>query len=145
MRALMERERPPFGFWDMKLGEGGLVDIEFTAQFLQIVHAGQGGPLAQNTAIALEALKSAGLANPSTIASLLGAWRLQQNLTELLKLALDDRTDPEFEPTAFHALLARAGNAKDFKALKTILTAARTAARAAYDAIVRPSAAKLPG
>jgi [glutamine synthetase] adenylyltransferase / [glutamine synthetase]-adenylyl-L-tyrosine phosphorylase len=138
MRALMERERPPFGFWDMKLGEGGLVDIEFTAQFLQIVHAGQGGPLAQNTAIALEAFQSAGLADPSTIANLLGAWRLQQNLTELLQLALDDRTDPEFEPTAFHALLARAGNAKDFKALKTILTAARTAARAAYDATVRP-------
>ncbi|HZZ87424.1 MAG TPA: glutamine-synthetase adenylyltransferase, partial [Caulobacteraceae bacterium] len=39
MRALMARERPPGGFWDFKLIEGGLVDIEFAAQFLQLVFA----------------------------------------------------------------------------------------------------------
>src|SRR6185369_8826205 len=40
MRELMTRERPPQGDWDLKLGPGGLVDIEFAAQFLQIVNAG---------------------------------------------------------------------------------------------------------
>src|SRR5271155_3905622 len=34
MRQLLARERPPSGFWDLKLYEGGMVDIEFAAQFL---------------------------------------------------------------------------------------------------------------
>jgi glutamate-ammonia-ligase adenylyltransferase len=33
MRDLMARERPPKGDWDLKLSPGGLVDIEFAAQF----------------------------------------------------------------------------------------------------------------
>ncbi len=36
MRELMERERPGKGDWDLKLDPGGLVDIEFAAQFLQL-------------------------------------------------------------------------------------------------------------
>ncbi len=43
MRALMERERPPSGFWDLKLSPGGLVDVEFAAQHLEIVHAARAG------------------------------------------------------------------------------------------------------
>ena len=43
MRALMARERPADGPWDMKLSDGGLVDIEFAAQHLQLVHAADGG------------------------------------------------------------------------------------------------------
>ena len=31
----MARERPPKGEWDLKLSPGGLVDIEFAAQYLQ--------------------------------------------------------------------------------------------------------------
>ena len=39
MRALMTRERPAAGAWDLKLSPGGLVDIEFAAQFLQLAGA----------------------------------------------------------------------------------------------------------
>src|SRR5581483_9372602 len=35
MRELMAREKPASGFWDLKLADGGLVDIEFAAQHLQ--------------------------------------------------------------------------------------------------------------
>ena len=138
MRGLMERERPPSGFWDMKLGQGGLVDIEFAAQHLQIVHAADGGPLAQNTGEALTALHDAGLAARETVDALLAAWRLQQDMTELLKLALADTADPGAEPAAFQQLLANAGGVKDFKMLKAELTAARAKARAEYEAVVRP-------
>ena len=66
------------------------------------------------------------------------AWRLQQNLTQLLKVALTDSENPDGEPKAFKALLARAGGAKDFKLLRAKLARARTAARRAYDIIVQP-------
>ncbi|MDO8379542.1 MAG: glutamine-synthetase adenylyltransferase, partial [Phenylobacterium sp.] len=137
MRQLLEQERPPKGAWDLKLSPGGLVDIEFAAQFLQLVHAGFGGPLSPNTAEALEACLAAELAPKGALADLQAAWRLQQNLTQLLKVALADGEDPSEEPKAFKALLARAGGARDFRALKTRLDKARTAARHAYDIIVQ--------
>lgn len=137
MRELMEQERPPKGFWDLKLSPGGLVDIEFAAQFLQLAHAGEGGPLRQATAEALEAAGAAGLAPADKVADLLKAWKLQQDLTQLLKVALGDNPDPSDEPKAFRALLARAGGVKDFKALQPRLETARAAARQAYVAIVK--------
>ncbi|HEY0436859.1 MAG TPA: bifunctional [glutamine synthetase] adenylyltransferase/[glutamine synthetase]-adenylyl-L-tyrosine phosphorylase, partial [Phenylobacterium sp.] len=136
MRELMARERPPKGDWDLKLSEGGLVDIEFAAQFLQLAHAAEGGPLKPNTAETLAAFEGSRLAPSAPIADLERAWILQQNLTQLLKLALEDGADPAAEPAAFRALLARAGGAKDFRQLKTALAKARAAAHAAYVAIV---------
>ncbi len=106
MRDLMEQERPGSGVWDLKLTPGGLVDIEFVAQFLQLKNAADGGPLAQNTGEALTALRSAGLADDAALSSLETAWRLEQDLSQLIKVALEDGGDPEAEPKAFKALLA---------------------------------------
>jgi glutamate-ammonia-ligase adenylyltransferase len=138
MRALMAAERPPQGYWDLKLGEGGLVDIEFTAQHLQLIHAAEGGPLRQNTGEALEALAAADPAHAAMLESVLRAWRLQQHLSQLLKIALDDGQSPEDEPPAFRTLLAKAGGARTFSALKTRLAAARRTARAAFETLVKP-------
>jgi glutamate-ammonia-ligase adenylyltransferase len=138
MRELLERERPPKGPWDLKLSEGGLVDIEFAAQFLQLAHAADGGPLHPNTLRALTDFREARLAPAEPLLALEAAWRLQQDLTQLLKVALEDAGDPSEEPVAFRRLLARAGHARDFGSLTRKLDQARTAARAAYDRLVRP-------
>ena len=136
MRALMERERPPSGFWDLKLSPGGLVDIEFVAQFLQIVHAGAGGPLEPHTAAILQALTAAGLAPGREIEALSQAWMLQQNLSQLLKLALPDDADPGAEPRGFRQLLARSGASRDFASLRHRLERSRRDARAAFVAVL---------
>jgi glutamate-ammonia-ligase adenylyltransferase len=142
MRELMARERPPKGDWDLKLSDGGLVDIEFAAQFLQLAHAAPdaaangGGPLQPNTAQALAAIHAAGLAPAQPLADLERAWRLQQDLTQLLKVALEDGADPATEPPAFRKLLARAGGARDFRQLRAALAKAQSAAHAAYEAVV---------
>ncbi|CAN7409663.1 bifunctional [glutamine synthetase] adenylyltransferase/[glutamine synthetase]-adenylyl-L-tyrosine phosphorylase [Phenylobacterium sp. LjRoot225] len=137
MRELLERERPPKGAWDLKLSPGGLVDIEFAAQFLQLAHAADGGPLSPNTAEALAAFRSAGLAPGEPLEALEDAWRLQQDLTQLLKVALEDVHDPADEPKAFRALLARAGKARSFTSLRQRLETAQAAARGAYTAILK--------
>jgi len=136
MRALMHRERPSKGEWDLKLSSGGLVDIEFAAQFLQLAHAAEGGPLEPNTAAALAAFRETGRAAAGPVADLEQAWRLQQDLTQLLKVALGDDPDPAAEPAAFRALLARAGGARDFRQLRARLAAVRKAAAKAYQVIV---------
>ena len=140
MRELMARERPPSGFWDFKLAPGGLVDIEFAAQHLQIVHAAEGGPLAVHTGEALDAVRTAGLAPASQIAALERAWRLQQNLSQVMKVALADDADPAGEPKRLQAILARAGGTRDLPALRAKLERARKAAHTAFEAIVAPPA-----
>jgi len=138
MRALMAAERPPQGFWDLKLGEGGLVDIEFTAQHLQLIHAADGGPLHQNTGEALGALSAALPQHAGMLGGVLRAWRLQQHLSQLLKIALDEGETPEDEPPAFKALMARAGGARTFSTLKSRLATSRRAAHAAFETLVKP-------
>ena len=138
MRQLMARERPPSGFWDLKLSEGGMVDIEFAAQFLQLVHAADGGPLRQNTAAALEALAAASLAPAKRLAELSAAWRLQQDLTQLLKIALPEGGEPEREPKALRTLLARAAGVRDHRALRAALSKRRRDAHQAFLAVVAP-------
>lgn len=137
MRALMERERPPSGFWDLKLSPGGMVDIEFAAQHLQIIHAAEGGPLEPHTAAALDALEAQGFAPPDRIEALATAWSLQQTLSQLLKLALADNADPKSEPLGFRQMLARAGEARDFAALERKLQRARAGAREAFVASLK--------
>ncbi|HEY3889733.1 MAG TPA: glutamine-synthetase adenylyltransferase, partial [Caulobacteraceae bacterium] len=136
MRALMARERPPAGFWDVKLTPGGLVDIEFAAQYLQLAKAASGGPLCVHTADALAAIAEAGLAPPAPLEALIEAWRLQQDLSQLMKLAVADPADPDNEPKGFQAALARAGHARSFAALRARLTRARAAAKTAYDQLI---------
>ena len=137
MRDLLEQERPPASGWDLKLLPGGLVDIEFAAQFLQLVHAAEGGPLLANTAQALAALGTAGLVAPEHLAQLSDAWRLQQNLTQLLKVALGDDPNPAEEPKALQMLLARAGGARTFGILVARLTRAQADARRAYQMLLQ--------
>jgi glutamate-ammonia-ligase adenylyltransferase len=136
MRALIAAEKPPSGLWDVKLAPGGLVDIEFVAQYLQIVGAADGGPLRPHTAEALAALSEAGRADPAALAALADAWRLQQNITQLLKVALQEDADPAHEPKAFRAALARAAGVRGFASLAGRLRAARQAALAAYQALI---------
>ena len=136
MRDLMAEERPPTGFWDMKLSTGGLVDIEFVAQYLQIVEAAAGGPLRGNTGEALSAVARAGLADPIALTRLREAWTLQQDLSQLLKVALPDGADAGAEPKAFRERLARAGGTASFTALRDKLRLARAAAHRAFDELI---------
>jgi len=142
MRSLMERERPPSGFWDLKLSRGGLVDVEFAAQYLQIVHAGSGGPLEVHTVEALRTLAELGLVPARDSQALIQAFTLQQNLSQLIRLALADNADPEEEPRGFRELLARAGSSRDFPGLRRKLERARAEARRAFVSILNSKRTK---
>jgi glutamate-ammonia-ligase adenylyltransferase len=84
MRALLEVEKPAHSDWDLKLRSGGLVDIEFIAQALQLVSAPGPTPvLAANTGEALARLADAGYLSKSEAKHLLSAWRLISGLRQL--------------------------------------------------------------
>lgn len=127
MRDLMARERRPFGDWDLKLVEGGLVDAEFVAQYRQLARAAEGGALTPST---LEALAD----DPAPAE----AWRVQQGLSQLLACAFDDKPNPPVEPEAFRRRLAEAAGEADFEALERRLADLRRAARVAFEAVLPP-------
>jgi glutamate-ammonia-ligase adenylyltransferase len=139
MRALMERERPPKSFWDFKLSVGGQVDAEFAAQYLQLIHAASGGPLRVGTLQALSAMQRAGLAPAAEIEALSAAWRVQQALSQVTRMSLDETDDPRHEPEPFQRKLARAVHTRRLDTLEKKLKDIRKRARAAFEAVVKPS------
>ena len=88
MRARIARDLPPHGIWDVKLRAGGLIEVEFIAQVLQLIHAPMNPDLlAQNTCDALARLADAGLLAGEDAALLTRAdraWRTIQGLIRLM-------------------------------------------------------------
>jgi glutamate-ammonia-ligase adenylyltransferase len=78
---------PPAGPWDIKLRQGGQIEVEFIAQALQLVHA-RAHPeiLHANLPRALSALGEAGLIPAETAARLIEAdlfWRSVQGILRI--------------------------------------------------------------
>jgi [glutamine synthetase] adenylyltransferase / [glutamine synthetase]-adenylyl-L-tyrosine phosphorylase len=104
--------------WDIKTVRGGLIDVEFAAQYLQLLNAGQPGNLLErNTLVALQGQIDAGLLEPAIGETLLAASKLYQDLTQVIRLCITENLDPPSAPPGFQALLARAAGLPDFKTL----------------------------
>ncbi|MEU6645816.1 bifunctional [glutamine synthetase] adenylyltransferase/[glutamine synthetase]-adenylyl-L-tyrosine phosphorylase [Saccharomonospora sp. NPDC046836] len=80
IKARVDTERLPRGAdptTHTKLGRGGLADVEWTVQLMQLRHAHEvPGLRTTSTPEALQALAKAGLASSDDVASLLEAWQL---------------------------------------------------------------------
>ena len=113
MRAKIAEDKGSSDIWDLKNVRGGLIDLEFIAQFLQIVSAAEHPEvLDQNTELALTKLSAAGVLSPGDAEILVPAARLYHTLTQLLRLCLDKPFVAEEAPRALKDLLAaRLGHA----------------------------------
>ncbi|TVR84233.1 MAG: bifunctional [glutamine synthetase] adenylyltransferase/[glutamine synthetase]-adenylyl-L-tyrosine phosphorylase [Rhodospirillales bacterium] len=89
MRLRMDAEHHTDSIWEVKHIRGGLVDVEFIAQYLQLRHAHQHpGVLATGTAEALERCRDAELLDDDTAATLLEAFKLWQAVQGRIRLTL---------------------------------------------------------
>jgi [glutamine synthetase] adenylyltransferase / [glutamine synthetase]-adenylyl-L-tyrosine phosphorylase len=78
---------------DVKTGRGGIRDIEFTVQFLQLLNGGDLPAVRQrNTLIALEALEIAGCLTPHETYTLAEAYRFLRKTEHRLQLLFDLQT-----------------------------------------------------
>jgi glutamate-ammonia-ligase adenylyltransferase len=137
MRALIEREKGTEDIWDLKQVRGGLVDLEFIAQYLQLIHAhAHPDVLSPSTVGSLVNLDRIGLLPPRAADSLLPAARLFGDLTQVLRLCLDGPFAPEKAADGLKALLVRAGEAPDFAHLEADLAARQAAVASFFNEIV---------
>ena len=139
-RIADQHRRPPI--WEAKHRRGGLIDIEFIAQYLQLRWAHQSPEvLRQNTGAALAALGRAGVLDPGAAEELDRALALWRNVQGLLKLTVEEPFDAAAAPPALRVILARGAGAIDFERLKSDMSAAAAEVRARYAALVmRPAA-----
>jgi [glutamine synthetase] adenylyltransferase / [glutamine synthetase]-adenylyl-L-tyrosine phosphorylase len=92
MRQLIADDKGDDNLWDLKNAAGGLTDIEFIAQSLQLIHAHKHPDILQkSTKLVLEKAMRYGLIDAEI---LLKSLKLQQSLMQLLRLATDDAEMP---------------------------------------------------
>jgi glutamate-ammonia-ligase adenylyltransferase len=115
MRSDIAKHKPPSGPFDVKLGPGGLVDLEFGVHTLQLRH---GIGLDPHLEVALAALHEAGLVG----AEIDPALRLLTSILVMFRLVSPNSAEP---PEATRPLVARACGLADWDALLAAHDAAR--------------------
>jgi glutamate-ammonia-ligase adenylyltransferase len=137
MRARIEKEKGTRDIWDLKQVAGGLVDIEFLAQFLQLAHAYEAPQiLAQGTEQALERIRDAGFLALDDAELLLEALRLYHRLTQVLRLTLSGKFVPAEAPGGVIDLLVQASGVPTFSRLEAELAELQGKVRATFTRLV---------
>jgi glutamate-ammonia-ligase adenylyltransferase len=137
MRARMAETFPGRNPWDLKYAPGGLVDIEFIAQTLQLVHApAQPAILNTNTVAALYNLKAAGFLAAVDADALVVSARLQHALTQVLRIALDETPEIETATPGLKALLTRAAEWSRFDQVEARLATVHRQTREIFNRIM---------
>ena len=138
MRALIEKEKGTDDIWNLKQVRGGLLDLEFIVQYLQLIHAATHPQiLDQNTYLALGKIKDAGLIKADQADRLIEASDLYNNLTQVLRLCLDEAFLPAKAPEGMKDLLCRAGEMPDFKRLEAALRATLSDVYDQFECLIR--------
>ena len=119
MRRAIAKEKGDANLWDLKYAAGGLVDIEFIAQYLQLAHAATAPEILDTTTVrALEKAARLGLLAREDADVMRPAVRLFHDLAQVLRLCLPGAFDPKTASAGVLALLARAADLPDFPALQ---------------------------
>jgi glutamate-ammonia-ligase adenylyltransferase len=137
MRRRIAAEKGTGNIWELKQVRGGLVDLEFIVQCLQLVHAAaHPGVLDQSTLGAYHKLTALGLLPAASAEVLVPAARLVNDLTQILRLCVSGPFDPVTAPDGLKELLARAADAPSFAALEQHLRQVLSDVHQQFDQLV---------
>ena len=137
MRALMLREQKNLSLWDIKKVEGGLVDVEFIAQYLQLVHANTEPRILQtNTHASLLQAARLKFLDADDAEQLLEAIAVYQRLTQLLRLCLTETYDPSRATKNMNQAVCRAAKMPDINATEAHLSETQKAVSMIFEKII---------
>ncbi len=144
MRDRMGKEHRILSPWSIKHWRGGLVDIEFIAQYLLLRHSAESPDLMTgNTVTALRSLAQAGHLEAEAAEDLAQAATVFRNLQAVLRLTVSEPFEPDAASDALKLRLAAACGAVDFEALEKDISALRTRVREHWDRLIANPAAAL--
>ena len=137
MRSRIESEKGTSDIWELKQVRGGLIDLEFISQHLQLIHAAHSpGVLDPNTRKSLGDIFAAGHISVADAERLMAAARLYTNLTGVLRLSTDGVFDAATAPRGVKDRLTQAVAAPSFSALEVEIKDTQGAVRSAYERLI---------
>jgi glutamate-ammonia-ligase adenylyltransferase len=137
MRKAIALEKGEDDIWDLKLAAGGLVDIDFIAQYLQLVHACKKPEiLSVSTLQVLDNAARLGVLPQSDAEILRSAARLYHDLTQILRLCVTGKFNPETSGQNLLHVMARAGDTPDFSTLEARVRETQGEVRRVFLALV---------
>ena len=148
MRARLAREKPTDCLWSLKQLRGGMVDIEFIAQYLALRHAAESPDILNcETGVLLQNLTRAGYLNASSGALLGDALKMFQALQSTLNLSIDGEITAqrvnEFS-AALKSRLADIAKCEDFNVLVSRVTGTASEVFTLFQEIIDVPATQIP-
>ncbi|MET3560171.1 glutamate-ammonia-ligase adenylyltransferase [Bartonella japonica] len=123
MRTLIEKEKPPESLWDFKTMPGGIMDLEFIAQFALITHVVE-FKIGETTADILSHLPNSFL-HQSFISDLHHSYSLYTNLSQIIRLCLNDSLNPHDMPPSLSDLLLTSVGEPDLPRVEKLIEETR--------------------
>jgi [glutamine synthetase] adenylyltransferase / [glutamine synthetase]-adenylyl-L-tyrosine phosphorylase len=137
MRRAIALEKGEDDVWDLKYAAGGLVDIDFITQYLQLVHAAAKPDILDvSTLQVLDNAARLGVLPQSSAEILRAAAHLYHDLTQILRLCVSERFKPESAGEDLLRVMARAGDAPDFSSLQARVKETQAEVRRVFREIV---------
>jgi glutamate-ammonia-ligase adenylyltransferase len=137
MRRAIALEKGEDDIWDLKYAAGGMVDIDFIAQYLQLVHAADKPDILDvSTLHVLDKAARLGVLPQSSAEVLRSAARLYHDLTQILRLCVTEKFNPETSGEDLLRIMARAGDAPDFSSLEARVKETQAEVRRVFSALV---------
>jgi glutamate-ammonia-ligase adenylyltransferase len=137
MRRAIALEKGEDDHWDLKYAAGGMLDIDFIAQYVQLVHANEKPEILDvSTLQVLENAERLGVLPHASAEVLRAAARLYHDLTQILRLCVSERFKPETAGDDLLQVMARAGDAPDFSSLAARVMETQAEVRRLFQAIV---------
>ncbi|RWQ36342.1 MAG: bifunctional [glutamine synthetase] adenylyltransferase/[glutamine synthetase]-adenylyl-L-tyrosine phosphorylase [Mesorhizobium sp.] len=136
MRAMIEKEKPPRDLWDIKLIQGGLIDLEFIAQVAVITGKVEAGRRVTGTAEVLSRL-APDFAEAQVRQELCDAYALYLALTQMIRLCLTGVFERDDVPPGLSDLLLAVTDLPDFGVLEAHLKETSQKVRKDFDLLLR--------
>ena len=144
MRRAIADEKGDTDIWDLKYAAGGTVDIEFLAQYLQLVHAADMPDiLSVSTLQVIDNAVRLGVLPAPDAEVLRPAARLFHDLTQILRLCVTASFKPETAGDDLLRVMIRAGDAPDFSALEAQVRETQADVRAIFLKLLEAQAMRL--
>jgi len=137
MRRAIAQEKGESDPWNLKYAAGGMVDIDFIAQYLQLVHAATRPDILDVSTLQVLCKAEQLEVLPRSDADILcQAARLYHDLTQILRLCVSDKFKPDSAGDDLLRVLARAGDAPHFSALEARVRETQGEVRRVFTSVV---------
>ncbi|MFK4824071.1 bifunctional [glutamine synthetase] adenylyltransferase/[glutamine synthetase]-adenylyl-L-tyrosine phosphorylase [Paenochrobactrum sp. BZR 588] len=135
MRKLIEEEKPARNIWDFKLKKGGMLDLEFIAQYAALTGQVSVKTCGKSTDEILSALKPI-FANADMSEKLTAICRFYTNMSQTIRLCSGDDFNPEQFLPGMIELLCQVSQLPDLRVLEYQLDEYSADTRAAFMQLV---------